>query len=683
MPSLRASMNWSVSRSSQWALLLAVGQAATLTMVRAGPRVGYQHLVAPWELVGHVPSWALVVFALEVVLVLLGLRSHASAITRFLGDRGWWRTVAVALVFVMTSATLSLSVLRYAAELLFAATIQLVHLGAVVLFAISLSDATLARAGAWMDRVLGAASPSDNAEPGGPDRFAWVLALFVTVTAILLAVFAYQRHPHVPDEVVYLLQATYLAAGKMSLAIPPVVEAFHVDLMTYDAHRWFSPVPPGWPFILTIGAFFGVPWLVNPLLGGLNVVLAYILLRELYSRRTARLALLLFATSPWNLFMAMNLMTHTATLTAALGAALAVGKMRRTVTLRWPMLAGIGIGVVGLIRPLEGIALAGLLGLWSLGARGRRLRFSPSILMTLVSVMTGALVLPYNQYYTGSMREFPIMAYTDAVYGPGRNALGFGANRGLGWPGLDPLPGHGPPDVLINANFNLFQTNTELLGWATGSLLLIATLLLWGRLRRSDAFMVLVAAIVVGVHSFYYFSGGPDFGARYWYLIIVPCVALSARGLESLSTHFTDGNARDARPRTLAGALLLVLVTLLVFVPWRASDKYFHYRGMRPDVRAIAADPTYQGGMLLVRGNRHPDYASAVVYNPMTFDSPAPLFVWDRGDSVRTSLVAAYPGRQFWVVDGPTITGDGYRIVAGPLSGAELLARHDPPSNEP
>ncbi len=241
--------------------------------------------------------------------------------------------------------------------------------------------------------------------------------------------------------------------------------------------------------------------------------------------------------------------------------------------------------------------------------------------------------------------------------------------------GLDPLPGHGPLDVLINANFNLFQTNTELLGWATGSLLLIALLLCWGRLRRSDWWMLAVVVMIVGIHSVYYFSGGPDFGARYWYLIIVPCVALAARGLESLGAQVANAETSDAPTRVLAGAFALTVVTLCVFVPWRARDKYFHYRGMEPGIRALARDPVYRNGMMLVRGNRHPDYASAVIYNPMTADSPSPLFVWDTGEPNRRALAEAYPTRRFWIVDGPTRTGDGYQVVAGPLSGAALLAR--------
>ena len=667
-------------QSLGWAALLAAGQAATLAMVHAGNLVGYQHYIVPWRLAAEAPAWALLVFAAELVSVSWGLRRHLPALRRSLHQAGRWRMAALAIGFVLTGATLSREVTHYAAELAFASLVQLVHLGALSLFALSLGEAALGDFGAVTDRILGPSS--DVTEPGGPDRFAWVLAGCVAAVAVVLALFSYQRHPHVPDEVVYLLQANYLAAGHLTLPLPAVPSAFNVDLLTYQADRWFSPVPPGWPFILAIGSFMGLPWLVNPLLGGLNVLLANSVLRELYPRRTARLATLLFAASPWHLFMSMNLMTHTATLSAALLASLAVARMRRGYSLWWAVAGGTAIGVVGLIRPLEGVAVALLLGAWSLKARGRWFRLAPSTVLTGTAIAVGALVLPYNAHLTGSARTFPIMAYTDAMYGPGTNSLGFGTNRGLGWPGLDPLPGHGPLDVLINANFNLFQTNTELLGWATGSLFLLLALCTVGRLRRPDGAMLAVIAMIAGIHSFYYFSGGPDFGARYWYLLIVPCVALTARGIEACGGWVDVAHGGEGR-RVLAGAVMLSLTTLLIFVPWRATDKYFHYRGMRPDARQLSADPALRDGMVLVRGHRHPDFASAVVYNSPDLASHSPLFVWDRDPATRRELAAAYPARHFWVVDGPSLTGDGYRVVAGPLRADQLLGDEAPPPPAP
>jgi len=658
-----------------WFVLLLAGQAASLQLIQAGKSVGYQHYVRVDQLLDLPSAWWALGVGLQGFLAAWALWRHRARTVHLLGFLRGWRLVIVALAFVLTSATLSRSPWVLAQELVLASLIQGIHLATAIALGLSLTEAQCARARHWIDRTLGT-EHDEFPVPGGPDRFAWVLALGVTGVAALLAVVAYQRHPHVPDEVVYLLQARYLAAGHLSLPLPPVAEAFNIDLLTYQASRWFSPVPPGWPMILSAGAFLGVPWLVNPVLAGISVLLAAMLLRELYPRRTVRLVLLLLAASPWHLFMAMSFMTHTATLTAALLAALGVARLRRDPRLRWAVAGGIGIGIIGLIRPLEGIAVAGLLGVWSLGARGRRWRLLPSATLTLVTMGVGALVLPYNAHLTGSPRTFPIMEYTDAHFGPGANALGFGANRGLGWPGLDPLPGHGAADVAINANLNLFQVNIELHGWAIGSLLVLALMIVAGPMRRPDWWMVVAVAGITGIHALYYFSGGPDFGARYWFLILVPCLVLSARGLEFLRDS-AERRAAGSGIRVLLVGAALVVITLTTFVPWRAADKYHHYRGMRPDPRTLAATPGLRDAILLVRGRRHPDYASAAVYNPLDLSGPDPIFAWDRGPEVRSRLVAAFPGRSFYIVDGPTLTGRGYEVTAGPLTGDQLRQRRD------
>jgi hypothetical protein len=98
---------------------------------------------------------------------------------------------------------------------------------------------------------------------------------------------------------------------------------------------------------------------------------------------------------------------------------------------------------------------------------------------------------------------------------------------------------------------------------------------------------------------------------------------------------------------------------------------------MRPDLRSLPARHPLANGIVLIRGKRHPDYASAVVYNPVDLGGEQPVYVWDRGGNLRQRLVGAYPGRDFWIVDGPTRTGRGYEVVAGPLSSSALLSRTD------
>ena len=117
------------------------------------------------------------------------------------------------------------------------------------------------------------------------------------------------------------------------MPLPPVPSAFSVDIMMFEPERWYSPVPPGWPAVLSLGFLIGNPWLVNPALAACNVVLAYSIMHALFDRPTARLTTVFFAASPWHLFMAMNVMPHTLTLTCALAATASVIRLRRTA--RW------------------------------------------------------------------------------------------------------------------------------------------------------------------------------------------------------------------------------------------------------------------------------------------------------------------------------------------------------------
>jgi len=366
--------------------------------------------------------------------------------------------------------------------------------------------------------------------------------------------------------------------------------------------------------------------------------------------------------------MGMSLMVHMATLTAMLVATLGIIRARNTGKAAWGWVSGISVGVLSLIRPLDGLVVAGLLGLWAIGLGGRRVKIPAIAGLVLGAIAVGALVLPYNKALTGSPTEFPIMVYTDAKFGPGANAYGFGPQRGAGW-AIDPFPGHGPIDALINANLNAFSLNIELFGWSTGSLLLVAVMLFRGRHRTRDMLMLAAIAAIFVAYFFNYFSGGPDFGARYWFLMLVPCLALTVSGVRVLEGSVEQASPGSAvqRVRVMVAVLSLCVIALVNYFPWRAIDKYHHYRGMRPDIRNLAKEHGFGRSLVLVRGDAHPDYASAAAYNPLDLSADAPVYAWDRDAETRSRVLRAYAGRTVWVVHGPTLTHAGYEVLAGPL----------------
>lgn len=662
-------------RVAAWLALALVGQAVALQLINAGSLIHYQHYKPLTRVLTEGNLLLIAYLVAQTVLVVVGLRRHWTQIHGWLSSKvKILRLVGVSIVFVLSSAALSRDIAVYISELVFATIVQAVSLGTLFLVVWSIPEERLLFHMRRKQADQESRTHDEKHLCHRVDRRVLLAAITLTILAAFLAYYSYERHPHLADEVVYLHHARYLAAGMLTMATPPVPEAFDIYLMEVDGDKWYATPPPGWPIVLSIGALVGLPWLVNPVLAGLNVLLAFLLIQEMFDRSVARWSVLLLCTSPWHVFMAMNFMTHTLTLTCALLAGLGVLWARKTDHARWAGLAGCAIGLASLIRPLEGLILGALIGAWAVGIGGRRLRFSSIAALVLGTVTVGACVLPYNKLLTGNATIHPIMAYTDKHFGVGTNALGFGPNRGLGWP-LDPYPGHGPLDAAVNANLNVFSLNTELFGWSVGSLTLIALFVLSGSLKRNDYLMVAVVAAVFGAHIFYWYSGGPDFGARYWFLMLIPCVVLTARGIKYLQSTVQSDNlvvaAKNAR--VAIAVLLLCVLALTNYFPWRAVDKYHHYLGMRPDVRYVAKNFNFGRSLVLIRGEQFPDYASAFVYNPLDLNADAPVYALDRDPQITARLLQFYSDRPVWIVNGPTITKRGYEIVAGPEAAANII----------
>ena len=360
-----------------WLALAVLGQIASLRLIDAGPLIHYQHYVLPPAAL-HDPAraWAVIVVLVQAAIVAVGLvvkRRSLAAAARNHRLRNHRLSIAGVLALSLGfAAALSRDRRLFVLEFAFAALIQLVNAGNIVLFACALPEKTLAAIGRVADAWLG----GEWKAAVKVDRFAWMAAGWVTLVSAMLAWFVYQHHPHVADEVVYLYNAHYFAAGKLFMAPPPLPAAFEVDLMDYHPDKWFSAVPVGWPAVLAIGEKLHAAWLVNPVLAGANVLLIYLLLGSLYTRRIARIAVLLLCVSPWYLFLAMSYMNHIVTLTCALAAFWGIMQARATGLARWTFAAGLAIGITSTIRPLDGAVIALLGAAWALGLGGSRLRLT-------------------------------------------------------------------------------------------------------------------------------------------------------------------------------------------------------------------------------------------------------------------------------------------------------------------
>lgn len=665
----------SMKKAISWFVLALIGQAVTLQLIDAGSLLRYQHYQSLPRILFQTSPVVLIFLAVQTVLVVAAVSTRRRGIVEWFkrNFRAWQLLIGIT-ALVLTSTALSRDARSFLGELPVAVYLQLLNFANMVVAVWSIPNEARKRVTSNLEAVWEKVGSRTKDKANHVSKFALVAALWVFIVAAALNYFSYQMHPHIADEVAYLYQARYFAGGMLHLTVPDNPESFEIPLMDSANEHWYSVFPPGWPMVLAIGVLLNAAWLVNPLLGGLNVLLAYSLIDRLYDRRTATLTVLLMCVSPWNVFMNMSFMSHSLTLTCALAASILFLRCRSTRRARWAAVAGAVVGFTALIRPLDGAILAAFLVLCALLSSGIKLKLSSVAAFIISTVIVGATVLPYNYQLTGDATTLPVNRYFDKHYGINSNAFGFGSERGAGWP-IDAFPGHSPLEGLLNGALNAFSVNIELFGWASGSLIVLVLFVLRRRLQGMDLLMLLLIAIIFGAHFFYYFNGGPDFGARYWYLMLVPLVVLTARGIQLLESTFAKPTpSSKLLSHVTAGLVLAALCTVINYFPWRAIDKYHHYWGMRPDVQRLASQHGFGRSLVLVRGNNFPDYASAAVYNPVDFQSNSPVYAWDRDAETRRKLLKSYPDRPVWVLNGPSLTNGGYNIVAGPISPDQFAA---------
>jgi len=649
------------------ALALA-GQACVLQLMYSPPWCVYTRYL-PWRtMLTSRQGLLLLGLVGQTVVTLWVARRIWPVVKKYIAGLLTVRQVLVLLgVLGFAAALFSENVPQYAVELTLAVWVSVISVLNLCLVAAAVPPDALEKAARWLKRRMHVDSEERK---WGLDRcLPWLVALWVIVVSAVVAYFVLERVPHIQDSVSYLFQAKYFSTGRLYLPAPPDADSFAVSHVLNDGTKWFAYGFPGWPAVLALGVLAGVPWLVNPFLGGLAVLLTHTLLRRLYGRATAHAAVLLLAASPWFLIMSASYMTHPVSLVWALLALLALERTRATRSAPWGALTGICLGALFLIRPMEGILVGSVLGLFALGIGTIRVAPRALVAMVVSGMVVGGLVFPYNHMLTGDPLYTAQTKWSDQRWYPGADRIGFGKDIGnVGWPNLDPLAGHGPLDVIINANKNAYMTGFELFGWSFGSLI-FAALALWLRGMRSHdwLFLAIILSVIIG-HSIYWFSGGPDYGARYWYQVLVPLIVLTVRGIQTLQQRLAglDFGVRPAL-RVAAFVVAACVVALINVVPWRCVGKYHRYNNMSADVERLARDHGFGHSLVFIQPKDTEDYALAFIFNPPTLESPETIYAVDAGAAHREVVRQHFPDRPVWFVGRFPTAEDRMRVLAGPF----------------
>jgi len=446
------------------------------------------------------------------------------------------------------------------------------------------------------------ASPSPSANPGpgpgpSPGPWPWILtwALLGLLVAAWLARVPLQGIAHVQDEIVYQLQARILSEGHLweAARLPRAAHVFsfvwnEAPSAAFPQGRRFGIFPNGWPAVLALGTRLGLPWLVNPLLHGLLVVVGAALAWRGGGRRAAWLAAPLLALSPGLLLQAGSRMSHPL---CALLAAVALLLLLRGPSRGHALGLGAALGLLLLTRPMDALAIGGVLGLAALvrgEVRGWLLALAP------IALAVG-LALLQNRLYTGSATTFaqdawfatgePPFADPRFRFAAGCNALGFGPSHGCS-PTFGTL-GHTLGKGLYGAWHDLHLAAQLWIG-AWPALLLALAAALEPRARRLLALAAAGWFALAAGYSLYWYAG-PCLGGRFHHAAAPAVLAATACGLAALS-----------RRLRLSAATGLLLVPLTGWRMARALPELPGYWGVDDRLATLEAGWTQGPALMLV-----------------------------------------------------------------------------------
>ncbi len=494
-------------------------------------------------------------------------------------------------------------------------------------------------------------------------RIVIICAVLVFVATASFSYYALDHTPRVHDEIVYQFQAQLFQSGRLYAPSPACPHSFDFSHMVNNG-RWYSQYPPGYPLLLLMSLFFGIPWLLNPVLAGISIGLLYHLGREIYNRTVGMWTAFLGTVSIWLLLMSSTMMSHTSSLLFMAVFLLYLFRSLRQPSLKNGMLTGLGFGMMFLIRPYNAVLLAFpfvvyLLARW---IKSPKQQIKNLLGFGTVGAAAVVLLLSYNTLTNGHPLT---MGYT--VSHGEEHGLGFGRSGYVSYE-------HSPLTGALNISDNIKELSLFLFGWPVTSFwaLLVLLLLFWQRDRQFifRDLLLFSSFVCLSIGLFMYWGTFVFIGARMFFETLPLLVLLSAGGLYELKI-FMDTRLFSGRPvwsRSLLSVIIMALTAYAFFVRFPAwinppqtewfYDRFDHYfAGVNPDFHEAIAARVPSGSLVIFKYLYHPLdsfpngwWSSGFAENSPDLDN-AIIYAQDLGPA-NLELFDCYPNRKIFLYMG-------------------------------
>ncbi len=365
------------------------------------------------------------------------------------------------------------------------------------------------------------------------------LAAAIAVAILLpeaISWFCLGHHPLSNDEFAYLFQAQNFARGELARDVGALADFFPSVQTQIAGGRTFAIVFPGHSAMLVPGVWLGFPLLLQRLLAGASVLLAWLLGRRLGIARPLWGAWALALCPAFLAVETLNLAHGTSLPLLLLFVWATLEAVDRPRSPRFALLAGLAFSIAFAARPVTALAFG--VPILALFLRERP-RGTAKVLLAMLAAAVPAAIgfLEFDRRLTGSPFQSVYGAFmtTDvSVYGK-----------------VDPA------NAASITAFNLSRTSIWLLGLAPG--LLLPAVALGFALRHARTWIL--AALPASLLAFYAlhpFQGIPWVGPVYL-SDALPCLALlAAEGLCVLESALGRAAVRVAWTSIACGSLVLL-----------------------------------------------------------------------------------------------------------------------------
>ena len=217
--------------------------------------------------------------------------------------------------------------------------------------------------------------------------------------------------------------------------------------------------------------------------------------------------------------------------------------------------------------------------------------------------LVGSLIFPYNHALTGNALLTPGSTnISTCSWHPGANRLRSRPTSARQTIGVASMCGSGTARSKrwCRRNTTSRRSTSNCSAGSIGSLVLLYVHLLWGRIGRADWCMLAVIGVIIAAYALYWFNGGFYIGPRYWFTALFPALFLSARGLQTAVGLLGRDNDTHGRETVASLVVLLAVVAMVTFLPWRATGRYWGYRGAHSGYRDLAATGSLGNALVFI-----------------------------------------------------------------------------------